>query len=265
MNIIKKLGTRLYDANGHIGYLVEVELVTQLVSKWSKNRESDKQRVIEISQHIKEKKWVPMTIYTANLPIEGLVCYDGNHRREAFKQISPLMNKALVIIDILKDPSDIYAAFQCINKSVPISLIDSMVDHDTLKTKQDIELLVKHYEMHFHTFISTSPRCNTPHFNRDNFKDQLYRLLCGHGLVKNKVTLSDLKNALEILNDAYKKDTRAGSEHSRLRERVLEKCKNDGLWLFAFRREISDVDIMWALHVCETRAAALRSVDLLMD
>jgi hypothetical protein len=243
MDIIKKIGQKIYDVAGHQGFLVEAQAVNQLVKKWSKNRESDKQRVVEIAHHIRNNGWVPPTMYAAVLPTEGLVCYDGNHRREAYRMLSPAMDKTLVILDVLKSHSDIYDAFQCINKSVPVSLIDTMIDHDSMKMKRDIEALVKEYETRFHGFVSTSTRCNTPRFNRDNLKDQFYRFLTD----QEGTTVADLRVALGVLNDAYKNGVRAGAEHSRLKDRVLEKCEEEGLWLFAFRREISDVDLCWAV------------------
>ena len=45
------------------------------------------------------------TLYFANIPGEGLVCYDGNHRREALKLLSKSYK---IVINIIENPDDGY-------------------------------------------------------------------------------------------------------------------------------------------------------------
>lgn len=166
MDILKKTGKLMYDIDGHQGYLVSVSTMNTIVKQWTKNRQLDNHRVNELVQHLKQNGWVDLMIYAAEIPIEGLVCYDGNHRREAYRMVSPLLDKNQVIIDVLKNPKEIYMCFNNINKSVPLAQIDLLMDKDSMKIKDELNELVREYEKTYPHFVSSSARCNTPHFNR---------------------------------------------------------------------------------------------------
>lgn len=245
MEILKKTGRLVYDIDGHQGYSISVATMSTLLKPWSKNRILDNVRVIELAQHLKQNGWVPPIIYTAEIPTEGLVCYDGNHRREAYRKISPSFDKQLVIIDIIKQPLDIYMCFNNINRSVPLAQIDLRMDKDSCKIRQDLDKLMTEYEEDYPLFLSASARCNTPNFNRDHFKDQLF-----HFIEQNEYQfdVQKLKDALKVLNDTYSKDCRKHSDVKKLRENVARKCRDGGLWLFAWRRDILNEDMEWALN-----------------
>lgn len=244
MDILKKTGRLVYDIDGHQGYSVCVSLVNNLVKPWSKNRTLDNVRVTELAQHLKQNGWAPPIIYTAEIPTEGLVCYDGNHRREAYRKLSPHLDKQTVIVDILKRPTDVYMCFNNINRSVPLAQIDLLMDKDSVKLRQELDALIHEYEKEFPTFVSTSSRCNTPNFNRDNLKDQLFRFIEQKDY---QVNVKNIKEALQVLNDAYSQDCRKNSDIRKLRDNVAKKCADVGLWLFAWRREIPEEDLEWAI------------------
>ena len=65
---------------------------------WSKNRPPDQNRILEIAEYINKTKIIDGIISLAGtgnfLHDEGLVCYDGNHRREACKLIDSNMKSS---------------------------------------------------------------------------------------------------------------------------------------------------------------------------
>ena len=258
MNLLKKTSTEIYDIDGHVGYLTDVDTVNHLITTWSENREIDIERVKEISDHIQNNGWVPATLYVADLPKVGLVCYDGNHRLQAYQLSSPNTDSKMVIVDVLKNHRKIYETFNNINQSVPLALIDMNHGADVQNIKEDIENLVKEYEKQYPDFKSTSARCNTPQFNRDNFKDMLYRHVENCDFT---VSVSTIREALALLNKAYQTGKHKGAEHAKLREKVVDKCTNGKLWLFAFRRDISNTDIEWAIKECEKTKGDLMKFD----
>lgn len=249
MDILKKTGTLLYDIDEHQGYLVPVSIMNNIVKSWSKNRQLDINRVNELIHHLKQNGWIPPIIYVAEIPIEGLVCYDGNHRREAYRLISPFHDKQNIILDILKKPSEIYKSFNNINKSVPLAQIDLLMDQDSAKIRLELDNLMKEYEKEYPAFVSSSIRCNTPNFNRDNFKDQLYRFIEKKDF---HVSVKTIKDGLKILNNAYSKDLRINSNIKNLRLNLKNKCTDNNFWLFAWRREILEEDLQWAIEQVST-------------
>ena len=249
MELLEKVGKRAYDIDGHVGYVVGVPDMNVLVKAWSKNREMDLNRVAEIAVHLRRGGWVKPEIYVAHLPQEGLVCYDGNHRREAYKTLSrenakDCSNKK-VVLDVLKDWRKIYDCFTNVNLSVHVSqaYLNFGVAHANVR--DELDGLVRGLERRFPGFVSSSHRCHAPHFNRDQLKDQLFSFV---ETKEFRVSVGTLRNALDLLNDAFANDERPRSHHDQLRDAVREKCEAGGLWLFAFRRDISDEDLGWAVR-----------------
>ena len=225
--------------------MTDVETVNLLVKNWTKNREIDELRVKEICTHLNNGGWVPPILYVANVPTEGLVCYDGNHRRSAYRMSSPQHDQKPVILDVLQNHRDIYSAFNNVNRSVPLAMIDLKMDTNLSNVKVEIESLVKEFEKQHPQLVSTSRRPNAPNFNRDNVKDQLFGFLEEIDLT---ISVQTLKEALKLLNTAYAEGLRPGSEHCRLKPKVLDKCTKSKMWLFAFRREILETDLKWAIE-----------------
>lgn len=110
-----------------------------LWKKWSKNREPDQERVEEMVAR-------GGYIHLAELVGEGLVCYDGNHRREVLKRTSTC------IVDVMFHATH-DDAFVNINKGVEVPEI-YMEDGDNIL--QEVTALVKTYETRHKPFISVS-------------------------------------------------------------------------------------------------------------
>ena len=234
MNIIfNTLGNKLYEVNGHHGYLIKYSLFEPLCTgKWSRNRESDKVRVLEMLDFYNSGGYIPPIIHIAELD-EGLVCYDGNHRRELFKIIKDVED-ILIIVDVVFNSSQytVYNIFENINKSVQVPAIYLDEFDNTLNIKEDIINLVKTYEKKYKKFISTSARPKSPNFNRDNFADNIYDIYLKFN---RTLSIDHIQDLLVQLNESY-------STKNNLPILVFNKCKKYNFWLF-INRNISFDDI----------------------
>jgi hypothetical protein len=105
--------------------------------------------------------------------------------------------------------------------------------------------MIKEYEVKYASFVSASSKCKTPNFNRDNFKDRIYRYIEENDFQYN---VKRMKDAMDYLNTALGNDMRPGMDKSKLRDNVKTKCEKGGLWLFAWQRDINDNDIDWAVQ-----------------
>ena len=80
--LLTAISQPLYSHGSHMGFIVRWNLIAPLVKKWSKNRDPDPLRVAEMKEHFIKGGYLPNQIHLAELSNEGLVRYDGNHRRE---------------------------------------------------------------------------------------------------------------------------------------------------------------------------------------
>lgn len=232
--VLKSLGQEIYSHatghNVHKGFLVKWSLIGPLCKKWSRNRDPDQERVSEMIAHCNKGGYIPRLIHLADVAGEGLVCYDGNHRREVFNQIESEDNTC--IIDVLFDASqaDVYKAFNDINKAVQVPAIFLEEGTEVEKVKQEILDLVRSYESKYKAFVSTSARYHAPNFNRDAFTDNIYSLYKSFNGTKS---VADIAALLEVLNQDYA-DGKRCRPHSAYKPVVIDKCKK-GLWLFIDR------------------------------
>jgi len=213
----------------HTGYRIKWSLVSPLCKKWSRNRDPDMGRVSEMHEYYKKGGYIPKLVHLAELEGEGLVCYDGNHRREVFNKFSD----EHVIIDVMFKASqkDVYDAFNNINKSVQLPAI-YLEDQVTRGSLEDIINLVKSYETKYKQFVSSSSRYHAPHFNRDSFVDNVHAVY--KALAPKGITIKDISGALERLNKEYSQGNMC-RPHSSYKPHVLEKCQKFDFWLFLER------------------------------
>jgi hypothetical protein len=231
-NIFNSLGQKVYDINNHKGYLVKWNLISPLCKKWSRNRDCDMIRIDEMFNYYINGGYIPRIIHLAEINCEGLICYDGNHRREVFNKC--LDQDILCVIDVMFNAkqNDVYEAFANINKSVQLPAI-YLVDQVQIEfnIKDDILQLVKTYETNFKSYLSSSSRCHIPHFNRDSFVDNIYNI---YKSLNGSATISDISKLLDKLNVEYSKGNLC-RPHSMYKPHIIEKCKKNNLWLFIER------------------------------
>lgn len=244
--VISTLGQHLYSNYGHHGYIVRWDLISPLCKKWSRNRDSDATRVQEMLEYFHKGGYIPMHLHLAEVQGEGLVCYDGNHRREVLNALSAdEQTNAMCIVDIMfnASQSDVYKAFSNLNKSIQVPAI-YVEDGFRPSVKDEILTLVKSYEAKYKPMLSASPRCFAPHFNRDTFTDNIFEIYTHfNGLY----SISDIAKVLERLNTEYAKENLC-SLHTSFKPHIIEKCKKHDLWLFMNGRKIPVEHIKALIH-----------------
>lgn len=227
-SIFDSIGDYIYNFNGHKGYMIQWKLIAPFCKKWSRNRDPDIERVKEMVDYYNKGGYIPRIIHLAELEDEGIVCYDGNHRKEVFNICNE--EKVMCIVDMMfgTNQHDVYKAFNNINKSVQVPAI--YIEEPSCENDVKIEIikLVKEYETKYKPFVSTSARCLAPNFNRDNFTENIYNI---YKSLDKVVNIEKIGKLLEKLNNEYA-NGRMCRPHSVYRQSIIEKCKKHKLWLF---------------------------------
>jgi hypothetical protein len=197
------------------------------IRTWKYNRPPDEIRVSEIKQWSTQFKRMDGILNLAYICGTGLVCFDGNHRRLAIRDLD-----IMILLDILWDVSDdtVMHEFRRINKSV--SVPDLYMENDT-SFRADIEHHVSLFRKKYSSHESASERPQRPNFNRDGLIDQITRIHRETGL-----TIPELFTRLYNLNTKYSTHTR-----STLSPKIVDKCEKSGLWLFAWNSMLSAKEI----------------------
>lgn len=229
--IFDSLGQSIYNFNGHKGYMIQWKMIAPFCKKWSRNRDPDIERVNEMVEYYHKGGYIPRMIHLAELKDEGMVCYDGNHRKEVFNMCND--EAVMCVVDVMfgANQNDVYKAFNNINKSVQLPAIYIEESSGENDVKAEIVKLVKEYETKYKPFLSTSARCHAPHFNRDAFTDNIYNIYTSLGKV---VSIEQIGKLLDMLNNEYAQG-RMCRPHSVYKQSILDKCKKHNMWLFIER------------------------------
>jgi len=180
--------------------------------------------------------YIPRIIHLAELEGEGLVCYDGNHRREVFNLLNDDSIECLVDVIFNASEQDVYNAFNNINKAVQLPAI-YLENQTDLVVKEQIINLVREYETAYKPFLSSSARCHAPNFNRDLFTDNLFQI---YQSLEN-VSIEQIADALKRLNEEYSNSVTEQSHSecvgikinaNNYKKSVVDKCKKYNFWLF---------------------------------
>jgi hypothetical protein len=155
------------------------------------------------------------------------VCYDGNHRREAFHK-SNLKDDQAIIIDVIcnAETEDVFESFNAINKSVPVPAL--YLEEHNPQIMDEIRTLSRKYAETYKPFLSTSSNCHAPNFNRDSLEDQLFKIWQDYS---GEVSVNQSSEALVELNQRYAR----GEFPAKLNGTVTTKCTKYGFWLFRLR------------------------------
>lgn len=240
--IFNALGKHIYTQNNHHLYVIEWQKIAPLCKKWKRNRDCDQNRVDEMEVKYREGVYIPKLIHLAEVKDEGLVCYDGNHRRELFTRIFKQAERegcSDCIVDVIFDATqdDVYTAFENINKSIQLPAI-FLDDTDTpdgpnstninKNLKDEILEMVRTFEVRYKPFLSTSPRCRAPQFNRDSFIENVHSIMRAFDY---RLTVGELNQCIMQLNKEYGKQE-MGRPHSVYSSKVIDKCNKHEFWLF---------------------------------
>lgn len=230
MDITTRIQRKLYSESyfllgtgKHHVFKTTWSVIRDITYKWIGNRDPDPARVQTIYEYHLSGGYIPMYICVAELG-DGLVCYDGNHRRMVMDIIN--RDDFPCIVDVIFNavPKDIMNAFANINMSVPVPLI--YVKDDDIKP-QIIEL-VDWYVKTYPAFVSSSHSCRRPNFNRDRFTDNLFNIYKYFAKTK---TIAQIGEALLKLNSEYAA-CRICKAHGLYPHTAVHKCRLYGFWLF---------------------------------
>jgi hypothetical protein len=216
----------------HYIYWIPPKVFDELnVKRWKFNRPADTDRVKVIHEYMKKSKRVDGMIYLAFVD-HDIVCYDGNHRREALKGIED-MN--MILVDMIWEANDelVGEEFKRLNESVSVPVFYNAIEADNMlreKIRNAIDMFCKNYKDH--KVVSKNP--HRPHFNRDTFCDDFYRIMN-----ELNIGVDELMERLTRLNNEMR-----NRDKTNLPEKVLQKCERSGLWLFAWSSKLDPKELV---------------------
>ena len=217
--------TSMEQQRNHSVYWMPVSVFTHLpIKRWKYNRPEDSVRIAEIREWINKSKRVDGVIYLACIDNE-LVCYESNHRREALKGIEGVYN---IFVDVLwnaKD-EDVKEEFLRLNKAV--SVPELYISDEPIVGIGELKQFVDTFCANYKKLQVSTNRPQRPNFNRDMLTEEFYRIL-----KEQKWNLDELATRLTNLNREM-----SLREKSRLSPKVIQKCQETGLWLFAWSSKI---------------------------
>ena len=210
-------------------YAIPMEKFKSLdVKPWKYNRPPDMTRIPEIHAWMSQFRRMDGVLNLAYISGEGLVCFEGNHRRLALEGLD-----IPVLVDIVWEATNetVTHEFRRLNKSVCVP--DLYVAETPATLRVELEDAVAEFRKKYSSMESTSGRPQRPNYNRDKLTDEFMRLQ--KELV---VPVGELMSRLYALNDKY-----AGNDTSKLPPKTRQKCEASGLWLFAWSSSIPTKDL----------------------
>jgi hypothetical protein len=211
-------------------YAIPMEKFKTLdVKQWKFNRPPDLTRIPEIRDWMSQFRRMDGVLNLAYISGEGLVCFEGNHRRLALEGLD-----IPVLADIVWDATDetINHEFRRLNKAV--SVPDLYVADTSASLRVELEDAVAEFRKKYSSMESNSGRPQRPNYNRDKLTDEFTRL---HKEVM--IPVDELMTRIYALNDTY-----ASKDKSKLTEKIRQKCEASGLWLFAWSSSISAKELV---------------------
>lgn len=212
--------------NNHYVYWVPVDIFNSLdISRWKFNRPPDIARIESIREELKTLKRIDGIIYLGYVNNQ-LVCYEGNHRREALLKAPSGMS--LILVDIIWDTTDdvIKEEFLRLNKSVSVPELYKDPDE---KRREELVAIRDRFVKRYKSYKSTSPQPNRPNLNPDNFLSQLDRIMR-----EAELSAEELEKRLDEVNMKYKMKEKS----PKMSETIIKKCTEGGLWLFSESSEL---------------------------
>ena len=194
------------------------------IYRWKYNRPCDPDRVAEIREYMKTSKRVDGVIYLACINNQ-LVCYESNHRREAMRGLDDLHN---VLIDIIWSATDemIKEEFLRLNKAV--SVPELYLGDASTTMMNEVRTIVDEFCNNYKKLKVNSGRPQRPNFNRDMLTDEFVRVMR-----EKNLTPTEFAEWITERNKELSRRDRTG-----LSEKVIRKCEETGLWLFAWSVKI---------------------------
>lgn len=194
------------------------------IKPWKYNRPADMGRIAAIHNWMSEFHRMDGVLNLAHIPGDGLVCFEGNHRRLALEGLD-----ITVLADIVWEATNesIKHEFKRLNQS--ISVPDLYVVENDATVRLNIETAVAEFRQKYPTHESPTARPQRPNFNRDKLTDELFRLQ-----KEKMMSIPDLMIRIYDRNEQLSRADRSG-----ISENTIKKCLASGLWLFAWSHIIT--------------------------
>ena len=200
--------------------------------QWKYNRILNNDKIQCISDTIKDKLIIDTVLhffYINDNGSERLICFDGNHRREAlillYKKSGINIKVCCYVYKCKSDNIDneIIQKFKIINQMTPIpdiylDILNNLDSDKFVYRKNIIESVFEIYKSKYKAFYSINSKCRRPNFNDTIFKD-----FCNNMIFNNK---KELINELEKCNLIKK------SMNFKVSKNIIAKCETQGFYLF---------------------------------
>jgi len=198
---------------------------------WKYNRSINDNKVTQIKEYIYDKSILDTMLYFY-IDCNNLICYDGNHRLQALKELY-IKNETLnikVICHIMTPKTnnidiEIRDHFVILNLNTPIpdintdiiNSLDNMVKTTNMNIRNDtIEEVFLEYKKRYKPFCMPSNKPKKPNFNDTTFKD-----LC-HGFY--------FENKNELVNILIQRNNDNKTRQMKEKEKI--KCDRYDFYLF---------------------------------
>jgi hypothetical protein len=182
-------------------YSVRSDFLVSHTDIWYRNRYPDNDRVTDIMKSIELEGEPDNRIYLALITgIPKLMCFDGNHRREALIRLYHLKNfTCWVDLDILMnvEDTDVVNAFRRINLgvSVPDVYIETNeTEHTNGTIVYRCEEFIKEFKIKWNFAIVDKNKTRAPYCTKNNFIELIIPFL-------EKMEAEKLMNALNIIHE----------------------------------------------------------------
>jgi hypothetical protein len=220
---------KVWNDDKHPMYKMDSDKFAKLeIKTWKHNRPHDEDRVREIHADMLESHRVDGIIYLAHTS-DGLVCYDGNHRRLALKGVEGVDR---ILLDVMWGVDDevIKQEFVRLNKAMPVPELYTV---EPVVSVTDLQSVFQQFYKKYKLNKVTSLSPQRPNFNEtmitNQFTDAVKAL---------KITPNELLRRLYVLNE-----TMEARDRSKLSQTVIDRCIKGGCWIFAWNTVLIHADI----------------------
>jgi hypothetical protein len=222
-----------HHGNNHYVFWIPAKTFNELpIEVWKYNRQADQDRVNEIRAFMETSKRVDGMIYLAHLN-DKLVCYESNHRRQALKEIENVDGFAYILVDVLEHATHekIRDEFNRLNKAVSVPEIYLEEERGPILL-EDLMTMTNRFCESFPTHKVSSNHPQRPNFNSYVLMQQFHDIMRDANLTVNafEERLTQVNRQLSL------------KDKTKLSKKVIEKCEQSGLWLFAWTNKLNLAD-----------------------
>jgi hypothetical protein len=234
LEIIETNSVILQDNLSEYMCVFDSKTLEQTSEQWKYNRNLNNDKIQSICDTIKDKLILDTVLhffYVNNNGKERLICFDGNHRREAlillYKKYNINIKVCCYIYKCKSETIDneIIQKFKIINQMTPIpdiylDILNNLDDNQFVHKKDIIENVFEMYKAKYKAFYSINSKCRRPNFNETVFKD-----FCNNITFNTKKELVNDLEESNVINKSKILDTKVSKN-------IVAKCQIQDFYLF---------------------------------